>query len=525
MSGPSDILLPRPIPTDVIQLLRFAAFTLHMLFVLVTLGTGILSIAYFFQIWWMGKRNELRWDREILRTFVGHKSLAVVLGVGPLLLIQVGHPVAFFSAVNLFAPAWLLILGLLITAFLCMDYVGQRLKVRHGMHLLLGMTGLVALLAVPGIFVAVLIGVENPDRWSEIAGAGHRLPLDLGFHWMARYLHVLGASVVVAGIFQYFWSQPWETHKRRSLLAWIIGGTLVQIALGVMLFASMPRRGDAPFNIAVFTGTLGACWLVAVLIHALRRDRPLRLAGTVAPVAVLLFAMLLARQLNQDRTLVPFARAADRRAELLRSELDPFRQEALATFAAGADRVLDGPTLYATSCAFCHGSSADGTAPDAQRLAVPPENLAAMRTTRSHLRDALLQGVPGTAMPRFGYYTRAQLDLIIDDLDRRFDVLGPTPPMPHEVTPADAAEARRVFGTVCAVCHAPDGSPTAFASAFAPPPPDLRLQSLAPDRAFEVITHGYPGTEMPAFRRLPEGVRWGLVRIVLDLRAPVDERP
>jgi hypothetical protein len=43
---------------------------------------------------------------------------------------------------------------------------------------------------------------------------------------------------------------------------------------------------------------------------------------------------------------------------------------------------------------------------------------------------------------------------------------------------------------------------------------------MTPQRAFDVITSGYPGTMMPAFQDLPEDVRWGLVEVVLGLRAP-----
>jgi hypothetical protein len=35
-----------------------------------------------------------------------------------------------------------------------------------------------------------------------------------------------------------------------------------------------------------------------------------------------------------------------------------------------------------------------------------------------------------------------------------------------------------------------------------------------PARAFDVITNGYPGTMMAAFKDLPEDVRWGLVQAV-----------
>src|ERR1035437_1986692 len=100
MNSLHDILLKKPLPDEWLLSLLFTTFTLHIIFVLLTLGTAIIALYYFAHSWWSGKLNEARWDKEILRTFLAHKSLAVVLGVGPLLLIQIGSTVPFFTGVN-----------------------------------------------------------------------------------------------------------------------------------------------------------------------------------------------------------------------------------------------------------------------------------------------------------------------------------------------------------------------------------------------------------------------------------------
>ena len=104
-----DVLLQKPLSDDWFHGLIFVSFTLHMLFVLFTLGTGMLAVYYFIDFQWGGKPKELQLYKRILRTFMAHKSLAAVLGVGPLLLIQVAYTVPFFTAVNLLAPFWLLL--------------------------------------------------------------------------------------------------------------------------------------------------------------------------------------------------------------------------------------------------------------------------------------------------------------------------------------------------------------------------------------------------------------------------------
>lgn len=150
--------------------LLFVAFMLHILFVLLTLGTAIIALYYFIHAWWGERLNEVRWDKEILRTFLAHKSLAVVLGVAPLLLIQIGSTVPFFTGLNLFTPFWLMIIPFLIMAFLSFDALGHRIYVHHYLHLIIGIIALITLLAVPGIFVAVLVTSENSGCWTTIIG-------------------------------------------------------------------------------------------------------------------------------------------------------------------------------------------------------------------------------------------------------------------------------------------------------------------------------------------------------------------
>ncbi len=178
----SDLLIGKPIPETLLRGLLFTSFTLHMLFVLLTLGTAILALYYFVDSQYGGRAKELRFDKRILKTFMAHKSLAAVLGVAPLLLIQVGSTIPFFTALNLFAPYWMLLVVFLIIAFLSFDALGHKMYVHRYIHLALGVIALVFLLAVPGIFAAILTAYENPDRWQAIMNGGYRLTGVLAVH-------------------------------------------------------------------------------------------------------------------------------------------------------------------------------------------------------------------------------------------------------------------------------------------------------------------------------------------------------
>ena len=254
MSSLFDLLLTKPLSDSLLRGLLFVAFTLHMLFVLLTLGTAILALAYFIHAWCGKRLHEWRWDKDILRTFLAHKSLAVVLGVAPLLLIQVGFTIPFFTGVNLLAPFWIFIIPLLIIAFLSFDALGHKMDVHPCLHLIFGVVALISLLIVPGIFVAVLVTGENPDTWLKIVKDGYQLSGSLAVYWLFRYLHVLGAAVVFGAAFHYLFSSRDESEKQMTLLKWILAGILLQFVLGVLLYTSLPEKPDVVTNGSLILG-------------------------------------------------------------------------------------------------------------------------------------------------------------------------------------------------------------------------------------------------------------------------------
>jgi len=512
-----DLLLQKPLPDPLLHDLLFVAFVLHMLFVLFTLGTAMLAFYLFLETWHKGKLQESTWDKEVLRTFTIHKSLAVVLGVAPLLLIQVGLTVPFFTGVTLFAPYWMLIILLLIISFLLFDSLAHRINIRPYLHLFLGMIALVALLAVPAIFVLVLVTAESPDQWTNIVKNGYHLDSALTLHWLFRYLHVLGAALVAGGVFHFFFTAKGDPEKKTKMLHWIVAGILEQFVLGVLVFATLPKKPDYDIIIVMIVGVASAAFLLWSVFKALSKNISPK-AKLIYPLVVLIVVpMLLTRQLIQDKSLLPLKKELESNAAVYEKSLSIYSQAALDNYKNDLNTVYDnGKTIFEKSCVFCHGENADGKGNEAVNLSIPPEAIASVRTTSETLRQILIKGVNGTAMPYFGYYEKGKLNRLIDFLNNRFDLLGKLPPVQFDISSADQEKANQIFSENCAACHGKDGRGTPEAKKFQPPPPDFTVYNLLPERAFEVISNGYPGTMMVSFANLPEGVRWGLVKIVND---------
>jgi mono/diheme cytochrome c family protein len=519
MNSLSDLLIGKPIPEDLVRGLLVTSFTFHMLFVLLTLGTAILALCYFIDSQCGGRAKELRFDKRILKTFMAHKSLAVVLGVAPLLLIQVGSTIPFFTAVNLFAPYWMLLVVFLIIAFLSFDALGHKIYVHRYIHLAFGVLALTFLLTVPGIFSAILTAFENPDSWQVIMNNGYQLTGPLAVHWLFRYLHVLGAAVVFGSGFHYFFVAEDDT-ERKSLQKWFVAGILLQFILGIMLYGSLPERPGYITTAFLLAGIASASILLWIVFSIVSKDLPLNIKMVLPVLMLILVSMLLTRQLLQDRTLLPLQKRLEASAIAYENELKPFERQTLDAYGASMKVVYDnGETIYSKSCSFCHGEKGDGKGVEAKGLTIPPEDISAIRTTRRYLHTILSGGVSGSAMPYFTFFDRYKLDSLIDYLDNKYHVLSLPEPLPVKIPDAIFQQAVKVYDETCYLCHGRDGRGSALSKGLQPPPPDFTVYSLSPERAFDVITNGYPGTTMSSFGSLTADVRWGLVKIINGKRS------
>ncbi len=510
----TDLFLSMPLPQSWQNGLLFIAFGLHLLFVLLMLGTALLGLVFFLQKRLGGDKGPQPWNDQVVRTHLALKSLAVVLGVAPLLIIQVRYSHAFFTVTSLFSYAWLAVIPLLIVAFLLIDGLAHELDVRPWLAGLCGIVGVGALLTVPAIFTGVLSLMERQELWPGFAADKFPLNADYAANWLLRYLHIVGAALVFGAAFHLFFSTRNHPEKAPRLRKWLFGATLAQVVIGVPLIFTL--------GVGLEWSVLGALTVgaaVAMLALWLLRPSP-RMAeggprGLLVLLPVILVSMLVARQLIQDQALAPgHALAVEERRERS-DELAPYRRQALETFNAKLATVYDnGETIYTGACQPCHGEAGRGNGPAAAHLLTPVEDIAAIRGDRPYIYGILLNGTPGSAMPYFRLYDREKLDRLLDTLSERFSMFAATPQPSQK--PSEAAS--HVWSGTCAVCHGANGKPGSFGRTLLPAPPDLRVFSLMPDRAMTVISEGYPGTAMPPFRALPETVRRELVDITYGFR-------
>lgn len=166
--------------------------------------------------------------------------------------------------------------------------------------------------------------------------------------------------------------------------------------------------------------------------------------------------------------------------------------------------ITDFEVLFQQNCVGCHG--VDGKNGASERLNYP---LYLALIPKDEIRKTITYGRPGTEMPPFdvtqgGKLTAKQIGILVDGFEQRWakpvDFHGLTPPSYYQ--PADAkidlTDGKKVFTTVCGVCHGAHGVIGPLAT-----PAYL---SLATDQYIRTaVLAGKPDNGMPNWQTLKFG--------------------
>jgi cytochrome c len=272
---PHDLPLPLPAPRLLLEVLLVVFFILHILFVNLMVGGSLLSLLFEF----LGLRRPAYdgLSRAIGQTITVNKSLAVVLGVGPLLVMNLLHTVHFYSANALTGTAWLMVIPLVTLAFLLTyahKYTWDRLARRKVLHLVLGALPALLFLAIPFIFLVNANLMLFPERWGDVRGFFSALLLP---NVLPRYVHFLLASLAVTSLFLSGWfgrsSFPLERilpgfsgpQLRRLFYRITLYVSLIQFLAGPLVYFTLPQpEVTVTMTLVILAGV--ACASGAILL-------------------------------------------------------------------------------------------------------------------------------------------------------------------------------------------------------------------------------------------------------------------
>jgi cytochrome c len=365
---PRDIPLPLPASQGLLEGLLVIAFIAHILFVNLMVGGSLLVLG--FEIRGLRDKDFDRLARALAATVTVNKSLAVVLGVAPLLLINVLYTIHFYTANALTGTAWILLVPAIATTFLLLylhKYTWERLASQKGLHLAILGTAVALLLAIPLVFLANVNLMMFPERWSGVRGFLSSLALPNVF---PRYLHFLGASIILTSLFGvgYFGRATFPVEStferltrpalRRVFYSVAFAVSLVQFIAGPLVFFTLPAKGfHTAVVVTILAGAGNAVPAVWMMWKELSAEAPSgkRLPFIVGWLAVTVFCMALGRQMYRGVAL------AEHRAQMREATQQWVDDSAQAAYdlRTGRERaaagVSDGQRFFQSTCSACHG--------------------------------------------------------------------------------------------------------------------------------------------------------------------------
>ncbi|MGQ8335094.1 c-type cytochrome [Sunxiuqinia sp. A32] len=369
---PKDINLPLPLPEGLLIGILIVSFLLHILFINLMMGGTILT--FWYQIKGLKNKEYDMFAREIASTITVNKSMAVVLGVAPLLSINVLYTVYFYSANALTGNMWISIVPWVAISFLLLylhKYNWNRLENNKALHLTILAVPLLSFLFIPFIFLANINLMLFPERWHEMEGFITALSLPNVF---PRYLHFVVASLAVTGLFMtaYFGRRAYklpETFKkitkadlRKKSLNLALGATGSQLIFGPLLYLTLPSKGMSWSLFWVILGgalsaLIGIYWMWRKMVkNEMGIDRKFWMI--IASVVITILFMGTGRHIYRENALSTHKDLMAEKTKAHWENVEKAHQNLLVPKETlEAISSSPGQELFQSHCAVCHAAN------------------------------------------------------------------------------------------------------------------------------------------------------------------------
>lgn len=376
---PRDIPLDLPVPEPLLQFLIVFSFLLHILFVNVMVGSAILILYY--ELKGLKERKFDKLAREISKTLTVNKSLAVVLGVAPLLVMNTLYTIYFYTANALTGYYWIGVVPIVTVIFLLLylhKYTWDTLAKHKSLHILILIFINLGFLFVPLIFLSNINLMLFPDMWTSVRGFFSALTVGNVF---PRYFHFLAASLAVTSLFGVWWfglrNFPIEEKLpgfdkeslKKNFYVIALAVNSLQFIIGPIILMTLPGVGISPEMVIVILS--GASLNIPVVILLWKEiSRTDGKTGShfykiVALLTIIVALMGTGRHLYRETALSPHREKMAIATEEYMAEVEKAYQERLDNTPIGEDIDLSPPIVVASdahpgevvflqNCASCH---------------------------------------------------------------------------------------------------------------------------------------------------------------------------
>lgn len=360
-----DLPLPLPLPEWLLVFLLVVSFMAHILFINLMVGGTLLCL--FFESLGIKNDDYFRLSKEISATITVNKSLAIVLGVAPLLVINTLYTKFFYSANALTGLVWIMVIPLVSIALLVLylhKYTYDRLENNRPLHVALLTLPSAIFLFIPLVFLTNINLMLFPEKWGLVAGFLDALTLPNVF---PRYFHFFNASLTVTSLFLFYWvgrrTYPFQEifrqysrydfQKRFYSIAFAC--SIAQFLFGPVVLFTLPNQGlGMDMILTILTGALIAIfptWYLWKEITAKPEDMGRYFQRIVVLFSMTVIFMATGRHLYRANALAPHQEAMRKNTEAYMAQVAEAK-----TKPAGEVPVVEvsGKSIFDTKCAVCH---------------------------------------------------------------------------------------------------------------------------------------------------------------------------
>lgn len=384
---PKDIPLPLPLPEWLLVIILVLSFLVHILFVNLMVGGSLLTL--WTQIKGLKNKEYDILAHEIAATITVNKSIAVVMGIAPLLSINVLYTVYFYSANALTGLMWIAVIPLVTVAFLLTylhKYTWKLLENNKAVHISILAVAVIIFLFIPFIFLTNINLMLFPEKWALVKGFFSAMTLPNVF---PRYFHFIFASLSITGLFLHWYmgrkNYPFETifptftryelKKKGYSLALV--ASVIQFLIGPLVLLTLPSKGLGWNLIAIiFTGAaiaLPAMWMMWKGIQGDESTIDKDFKKVVVLMTITVVFMGSGRQVYRSNAL-------EKHRELVKLKTEEFQKTKIEAIAKSKETkekestanlsVADkGKTVFNQYCAACHKIDAKLVGPPVLEMA------------------------------------------------------------------------------------------------------------------------------------------------------------
>ena len=384
---PRNLPLDLPLPEWLLVFLLVFSFLLHIIFVNLMLGGTILTL--WCQIKGLKDKDYHNLAHEIARTITVNKSLAVVLGVAPLLSISTLYALYFYSSAALTGGMWIAIIPLVTVAFLLTylnKYTWHKLDTNKALSIAIIGTATVIFLFIPLIFLVNVNLMLFPEKWGLVKGFFSALLLP---NVLPRYLHFIFASLAVTGLFVFWYmgrkNYPFESYfenltryeVKKKAYSLTLAASMAQFIIGPLVLLTLPTKGfDARLILVILPGAviaLPAMWMIWKAVTGKEEDLDKHFGKVVIALSITVVFMGSGRHIYRANALAPHQRLVEvqtREFQRLSKEAreNPQEEKMELKIDSSLGAIAKGAAIFKTNCAICHKESGKLVGPDIQEM-------------------------------------------------------------------------------------------------------------------------------------------------------------